>query len=248
MAVLLPDSRCTFSSSTGLSRPSSLPSTRLRDTSYLFPASSLRPVWPSSPSSSHAPMPTFSGSSPRALRTASCQLPPCGGDTGGMWRFFFNGWCLTYCGLGPRFGFLLIFQPIHFVFSKLHPPKFLPSPRELQRRMATLQRRRTRRRRRLYNAGLPGSPSSGWQKFHRLRDFRRVRRQCRRQRDSSSRIFTQCTRKFPTATHQFPSTTFAFPAGNKRVRFSDTSIPKQLDGKLQELASVQGGGCHGLCL
>ena len=47
---------------------------------------------------------------------------------------------------------------------------------------------------------------------------------------------------------QLPSTTFAFPAGNKRVRFSDTSIPKQLDDKLQELASVQGRGCHGLYL
>jgi hypothetical protein len=47
---------------------------------------------------------------------------------------------------------------------------------------------------------------------------------------------------------QLPSASFAFPAGNKRVRFSGASIPKQLDGKLQELASVQGGGCHGLCL
>jgi hypothetical protein len=78
--------------------------------------------------------------------------------------------------------------------------------------------------------------------------FRRVRRQCRRQRDSSTRIFTQYSRKFPTAMLQLPSTTFAFPAGNKRVRFSDTSIPKQLDDKLQELASVQGRGCHGLYL
>jgi hypothetical protein len=35
---------------------------------------------------------------------------------------------------------------------------------------------------------------------------------------------------------------------NKRARFSDTSIPKQLDDKSQELASVQRGGCHGLHL
>jgi hypothetical protein len=163
---------------------------------------------------------TFSGSSPRALRTACYQLSPCGGDTGGMLRYFFNGWCLAYCGFRLWelvFDFFLIFQPIQFVFSKLCPTKALSSPRELQRRMATLQRRRARRKRRLYNAGLPSSPSSGGQGFHRLRDFRRVRRQHRRQRDSSSRIFTQHTRKFPTAMHQLPSTTFAFPAGNKRL-------------------------------
>ena len=35
---------------------------------------------------------------------------------------------------------------------------------------------------------------------------------------------------------------------SKRVRFSETSIPKQIDDKLQELALVQRGGCHGLYL
>jgi hypothetical protein len=44
MAVLLPDSRCAFSSSTGLSRPSSLPSARLRHVSCAFPGSSSRPA------------------------------------------------------------------------------------------------------------------------------------------------------------------------------------------------------------
>ena len=58
-------------------------------------------------------------------------------------------WLLT---LGPRFGFLLIFRPIQFVFSKLLPPRALSSPHNLRRRMATLRRRRARRRRRCYNA------------------------------------------------------------------------------------------------
>jgi hypothetical protein len=100
---------------------------------------------------------------------------------------------------GTSFWIFFFSQPIQFVFSNLYPPKFLPSPRELRRRMARLQRRHDRRRRWCYNAGLPGSPCSGWQKFRRLRDFCRVRRRHRRKRDSSSKILSQHTRRLDLA-------------------------------------------------